>query len=258
MVRGVRFEVLGPVRGFASEAELQLGSRQQRGVLAMLLLARGRQVSLDSLIDGLWGADVPRAAVGTVRTYVSRLRRNLDAAAGRGELIESIGDGYAIPRDAAALDLDQFEEALSKARIESQCQETARAVSVLRQALGLWRGIALAGVPGPYAEARRVRLAELQIVAAEEKLAMEIALGQHGAAIAELRDLLAEHPFREGLGELLMLALYRAGRQAEALAVYGDVRQALGAELGVAPGPALQEMQQRILQADDRLLNPAA
>jgi DNA-binding SARP family transcriptional activator len=258
MVRGVRFEVLGPVRGFASEAELQLGSRQQRGVLAMLLLARGRQVSLDSLIDGLWGADVPRAAVGTVRTYISRLRRHLDAAAGRGELIESIGDGYAIPRDAAALDLDQFEEALSKARIESQCQETARAVSVLRQALGLWRGIALAGVPGPYAEARRVRLAELQIVAAEEKLAMEIALGQHGAAIAELRDLLAEHPFREGLGELLMLALYRAGRQAEALAVYGDVRQALGAELGVAPGPALQEMQQRILQADDRLLNPAA
>jgi DNA-binding SARP family transcriptional activator len=257
MFRGVRFEVLGPVRGFAGEAELQLGSPQQRGVLAMLLLARGRQVPLDGLIDGLWGAAVPRAGVGTVRTYISRLRQ-LYAVEGRGELIESIGDGYAIPRDAVALDVDQFEEALSKARTASQCQETARAVSVLRHALGLWRGMALAGVPGPYAEARRVRLAELQMAATEEKLAMEIALGQHGIAIAELRDLLARHPFREGLSELLMLALYRAGRQVEALAVYGDVWQLLGAELGIGPGPALQEMHQRILQADDRLMDPAA
>jgi DNA-binding SARP family transcriptional activator len=258
MFRGVKFEVLGPVRGFAGEAELQLGSPQQRGVLAMLLLARGRQVSLDGLIDGLWGADVPRAGAGTVRTYISRLRRHLDAAAGRGELIESVGDGYVVPQGAAVLDLDQFEEALSKARTAGQCRETARAVSVLRHALGLWRGAALAGVPGPYAEARRVRLAELHMVAAEEKLAMEIALGQHGVAIAELRDLRAEHPFREGLSELLMLALYRAGRQAEALGVFTDVRQLLGAELGIDPGPALQAMHQRILQADDRLMDPAA
>jgi DNA-binding SARP family transcriptional activator len=258
MFRGVRFEVLGPVRGFAGEAELQLGSPQQRGVLAMLLLARGRQVSLHSLIDGLWGADVPRAGAGTVRTYISRLRRHLAASADRGELIESIGDGYLVPQGAAALDLDQFEEAMSKARIACQCQDTARAVSVLRYALGLWRGVALAGVPGPYAEARRVRLGELHMVAAEEKLAMEIALGQHGVAIAELRDLLAENPFREGLSELLMLALYRAGRQAEALSVFANVRQLLGAELGIDPGPALQAMHQRILQADDRLMDPAA
>lgn len=258
MFRGVKFEVLGPLRGFAGEEELQLGSPQQRGVLAMLLLARGRQVSLDGLIDGLWGADVPRAGAGTVRTYISRLRRQLDEAAGRGELIESVGDGYVVPQGAAVLDLDQFEEALGKARTACQCQDTVRAVSVLRTALGLWHGAALAGVPGPYAEARRVRLAELHMVAAEEKLAMEIALGQHGIAIAELRDLLAEYPFREGLSELLMLALYRAGRQVEALTVFTDVRRLLGAELGIDPGPGLQAMHQRILQADDRLMDPAA
>lgn len=224
----------------------------------MLLLARGRQVSLDGLMDGLWGPEVPRAGAGTVRTYISRLRRHFDAAAGRGDLIESIGDGYVVPREAAVLDLDQFEEGLGKARTASQCQETARAVTLLGNALGLWRGMALAGVPGPYAEARRVRLEELHIAAAEEKLTMEIALGGHGVAIAELRDLLAEHPYRERLSELLMLALYRAGRQVEALAVFNGVRQLLSAELGIDPGPALQVMHQRILRADGELMNVAA
>src|SRR5258708_4046946 len=114
MFRGVRFEVLGPVRGFAGETELHLGSPQQRAVLAMLLLARGRQVSLDGLIDGLWGANVPRSGAGTIRTYISRLRGRLDMDAGRGELIESIGDGYLMQQGAAVLDLDQFEEGLSK------------------------------------------------------------------------------------------------------------------------------------------------
>jgi DNA-binding SARP family transcriptional activator len=257
MFRGLRFEVLGPVRGFTGETELHLGSPQQRGVLAMLLLARGRQVSMDGLIDGLWGAGVPRAGVGTVRTYISRLRGRLASDAGRGELIESIGDGYLVPQGAAVLDLDQFEESLSKARTACQCQATTRAVSVLGDALGLWRGTALAGIPGPYAESRRVRLAELRVVAMEEKLAMDIAIGRHGEAIAELRELLAEHPFREGLSELLMLALYRSGRQAEALAVFNAVRQQLGAELGIDPGLGLREMHQRVLQADDRLMDVA-
>jgi DNA-binding SARP family transcriptional activator len=257
MFRGVRFEVLGPVRGFVGEAELQLGSPQQRGVLAMLLLARGRQVTLNGLIDGLWGPDVPRAAAGTVRTYISRLRRCLGTAAGRGDLIESVGDGYLMPQGAAVLDLDQFEERLAKARTECEYRETERAVSLLGGALGLWRGVALAGVPGPYATSRRVRLTELHMAATEERLAMDIALGQHRVAIAELRDLLADHPFREGLSELLMLALYRSGRQAEALDVFNGARQQLGAELGIDPGPGLQAMHQRVLQADHRLMDLA-
>jgi DNA-binding SARP family transcriptional activator len=254
-----RFEVLGPVRGWIGEAELELGSPQQRAILAMLLLARGRQVSLDHLVDGLWGDDVPRAAVGTVRTYISRLRRRLSRATGgrADEVIESVGDGYVLSRGVALLDLEQFEDWLSDARAAVQGQQTTCADHFLRDALGLWRGAALAGIPGPYAESRRVRLTELHMAATEDKLALDIAVGRHAVAIGELRSLLAEHPFREGLGELLMLALYRSGRQAEALAVFSAVRDRLGAELGIDPGPALQAMHQRVLRADRDLMDGA-
>jgi DNA-binding SARP family transcriptional activator len=259
MFRRARFEVLGPVRGWVGEAELELGSPQQRAVLAMLLLARGRQVALEHLVDGLWEGDVPRAAVGTVRTYVSRLRRRLSKATGgrADEVIESAGDGYLLPPDVAFLDLEQFEDWLSDARAAAQGQQTTCAVHHLGNALGLWRGVALSGVPGPYAESRRVRLTELHMSATEDKLALDIAVGRAGVVIGELRALLAEHPFREGLGELLMLALYRSGRQAEALAVYNEVRERLGAELGIYPGPALQAMHQRVLRADRDLMDRA-
>jgi DNA-binding SARP family transcriptional activator len=259
MFREVSFEVLGPVRGWHGSAEIELGSPQQRAVLAMLLLARGRQVSLDGLIDGLWGQRPPRSAAGTIRTYVSRLRRCLEMqAGGQGDpLIESIGDGYALRLGSADLDLDAFERWLSEARAARLRHDMARQVRLLRDALGLWRGGALAGVPGPYADARRVPLTEMRLAATEEKLAADISLGDHAGAIAELRGLLAAHPFREELSELLMLALYKSGRQAEALDVFGSVRQRLGDELGIDPGPSLQAMHQRVLRADRRLLNGA-
>jgi DNA-binding SARP family transcriptional activator len=257
MFRGMRFEVLGPVRGWAGEAELELGSPQQRAVLAMLLLARGRQVPLPVLIDGLWEIDAPRSAAGTVRTYVSRLRGLLGKAAASYAdcLISPAGDGYALRLGSATLDLDEFERLLRDARSACQRAETAQAAGLFRHALGLWRGAALAGVPGPYADARRVKLTELQLVAEEERLALDVAAGEHVLAIAELRALLAEHPFREGLSESLMLALYKAGRQADAFTVYDTVRRELRDELGVDPGPALQEMHDRILRADERLLD---
>jgi DNA-binding SARP family transcriptional activator len=259
MLREVKFEVLGPVRGWRGSSELDLGSPQQRAVLAMLLLARGRQVSLDGLIGGLWGERPPRAAAGTVRTYISRLRQCIEVQAGGqvGQLIESIGDGYVLRLGPAALDLDTFERWLSEARGARLDYDTARSARLLHDALGLWRGVALAGVPGPYADARRVPLTELCIAATEEKLAADIWLGDLAGAIAELRGLLAEHPFREGLSELLMLALYKSGRQAEALDVFGSVRQTLGDELGIDPGPSLQRMHQRVLRADHRLLDGA-
>jgi DNA-binding SARP family transcriptional activator len=259
MFREVKFEVLGPVRGWHGSSELDLGSPQQRAVLAMLLLARGRQVSLDGLIDGLWGERMPRSAAGTIRTYISRLRPCLDLEAGgqAGPLIESIGDGYVLRLGPAALDLDTFERWLGEARAARLRYDTARGARLLRDAVGLWRGMALAGVPGPYADARRVPLTELRMAATEEKLAADIWLGDHADAIAELRGLLAEHPFREGLSELLMLALYKSGRQAEALDVFCGVRQRLGDELGIDPGLSLQTMHQRILRADRHLLEGA-
>jgi len=259
MFRGVRFEVLGPVRGWRGETQLELGSPQQRAVLAMLLLARGRQVPLGGLVDGLWGERVPRSAAGTVRTYVSRLRGRLgDCAEGpAGDVIESAGDGYVLHPGPAVLDLDNFQRWCRDARVARHGHEIARAARLLRDALGLWRGGALAGIPGPYADSSRARLAELYTAAAEEKAATDIALGEHVTAIAELRGLLAEHPFREGLSELLMLALYKSGRQAEALDVFDTMRQRLGADLGIDPGPALQAMHQRVLRADRHLMDPA-
>jgi DNA-binding SARP family transcriptional activator len=246
------------VRGWAGEAELELGTPQQRAVLAMLLLADGRQVSLDAIIDGVWGEAAPRAAVGTIRTYVSRLRRRLNTGApgaGTRKMIESIGDGYVLRLGSAGFDLTDFEQWLGDARAARRGHQTARAARLLGDALGLWRGAALAGIPGPYAESRRVQLAELHMAATQEKLAIDIALGEHAMAIAELRGLLAEHPFRETLSELLMLALYHSGRQAEALDVFDKVRRRLNADLGIDPGPALQAMHQRVLRADHRLMD---
>jgi DNA-binding SARP family transcriptional activator len=248
----MRFEVLGPVRGWHGQTELDLGSPQQRAVLAMLLLARGRQVSLGGLVNGIWGDRPPRAAEGTIRTYVSRLRTVFAKSAGQpGELIVSVGDGYLLRLGQAALDLDVFEERVSAARAARHRRDAAR---FFDDALGLWNGDTLAGIPGPYADARRVPLAELRLAATEAKLAAEIAIGEHAVAIAELRALVADHPFREGLGELLMLALYRSGRRAEALHVFDSLQQRLGGELGIDPGPSLRVMHEHVMQADRRLM----
>ena len=252
-----QFTVLGPVRGWRGRAELELGPPQQRAMLTMLLLARGRQVSLEGLIDGLWGEQVPRAATGTVRTYASRLRCALDAGARRRreQLIESAGDGYRLPPGRLLLDLSTFELWVHGARAALDRHDAAASARLLREALELWQGTALAGVPGPYAGSQRVLLTELRLAAAEERLGLEISLGEHVQATAELRALVAAHPFRERLVELLMLALYRAGRQAEALLAYEATRHRLGEELGIDPGPALRAMHQHILQADRHLMD---
>ena len=253
----LRFAVLGPVRAWRRDTELDLGSPQQRAVLAVLLLAEGRQVSLGALVDALWGQEPPKAAVGTVRTYVSRLRHCL-ATSGPGgvhEMIESAGDGYALPLRSAVLDLNVFLSRTREAQAARNAGEAGQATVLLRDSLGLWQGVPLAGLPGEYAESQRVRLAELQLAAIEERLALDVELGGHVAAATELQILLADHPMRERLTELLMLALYRSGRQADALAVFDTTRRLLSEELGIDPGPALRQMHQRILQTDESLIS---
>jgi DNA-binding SARP family transcriptional activator len=258
VVPELRFAVLGPVRAWRGDTELDLGSPQQRAVLAVLLLAEGRQVSLSALVDALWADDPPAASVGTVRTYMSRLRQCLRAHSGaRGDIIESAGDGYCLPLRSVALDLAVFLERTKEAQAAAETGEAQRAAELLRDALGLWQGVPLAGIPGEYAETQRVRLAALQMDALEERLALDIKLGCHVTAAAELQGLLASYPMRERLSELLMLALYRSGRQADALAVFGHTRRLLSEELGIDPGAALQDMHQRILQADESLIGPA-
>jgi len=259
MFFGVRFELLGSVRGWRDGKELQLGSPQQRALLAMLLLAGGRQVPLETILDGLWGEDTPKTAVGTVRTYVSRLRGHLETRPGEEPyvLITSIGSGYAVQPDSFVLDVDEFQNRLAEARAARANQETAKAAQLMRDALALWRGIPLAGMPGPYADSRRLHLSDVCMAALEESLALDVATGEHATAIPELRTLLRKQPFHEGLAQTLMLALYKSGRQAEALVVFDDMRRRLRDHLGLDPEPATREMHQRILRADSELYGPA-
>ncbi|MFI9152886.1 BTAD domain-containing putative transcriptional regulator [Streptomyces sp. NPDC053367] len=256
----LRFAVLGPVRAWRiegapeedSRSPVPTGSPQQRALLAALLLREGRTATAAELIDALWGEEPPSQALAAVRTYASRLRKAL----GSGVLVSESG-GYAL-RAPGALDLTLAQDLVTEAEKARQAGDPGEARTLLGRALALWDGEPLAGVPGPYAEAQRVRLEEWRLGLLESRLDLDLEQGCHAEAVSELTALTAAHPLRERLRELLMLALYRSGRQAEALAVYADTRRLLDDELGVDPGPGLRELQERILRADPGLAEPAS
>lgn len=254
----VRFAVLGPVRAWRGEQELNLGSPQQRAVLAALLLRRGRPVALAELLDAVWGEEQPAAAVSVLRTYVSRLRKAIEsgregAGTGTGSVVVSVGDGYLIRLPEDGLDLSVFEQRVAEARKQRAAGELSAAAELLRAALDGWHGGALAGIPGPLAESESSRLNEERLVALETWLDIEVERGRHSDVVAELIALTGQYPLREQLCRLLMLALYRSGRQAEALAAYRSTRSTLVTELGIEPGTPLQDLHDRILAADASL-----
>ncbi|BCK68840.1 hypothetical protein Srufu_027930 [Streptomyces libani subsp. rufus] len=244
---GLRFTVLGPVRAWRGAMPLAAGSPQQRALLAALLLRGGRSATATELVEALWGDEPPHAALAALRTYASRIRKALGEDA---EALVSESGGYAIrPVSGKPIDLDL-------ARAEEYCAAAERARregnglyarKLITDALELWDGEPLAGLAGPYAERQRTRLQEWRLSLLETRLALELEAGRHAEAVSELTALTSAHPLREELRRLLMLALYRSGRQAEALAVYADVRRLLNDELGVDPSVPLAELQQQIL-----------
>ncbi|GAA1331130.1 AfsR/SARP family transcriptional regulator [Pseudonocardia xinjiangensis] len=251
----LRFALLGQVRAWRDGVELDLGSRQQRAMLAVLLLREGRPVPVEEVAHELWGTDVPRGAAGTVRTYAYRLRRIL----GGGSLgpITSAGGGYTLPVDPLAVDVGLFRHHLHAARAAWRGGDLSAAAAGLRAGLALWQGAPLSGAVGPGFDAHRVRLEQMRSAAVVDELAVSIELGCHVEAASELSALVSRHPLRERLWELLILALHRSGRRAEALEAYRDVRRLLQDELGLEPGTGLRELHARIL-ADDAPATTAA
>ncbi len=257
MEERLSFSVLGPVRAWRGEGEVELGSPQQRAVLAVLLLAEGSQVSAGGLVDAVWGTSAPASAINILRGYVHRLRKSLEPGGNASSsVIRSTGDGYQLQVSPDELDLSAFQDLLAQAERARGAGNAKGVVEYLRDALDLWRGEALAGVRGGYAQSQRQRLSELRLSAQVARCTAELDLGAHAQATGELTGLVAENPLDERLSELLMLALYRSGRQAAALAVYREAQTVLADELGVDPGPALQAMYQRVLRSDPGLLAP--
>src|SRR5215472_1350753 len=260
-VPALRFGVLGPLRVWRGETVLDLGPVQQRVVLAVLALQAGRPVGRQQMINAVWDDVPPRNAVNLVQRHVSGLRRVLEPERPGhtpSGLLAWTEAGYQLTLPKRALDLDVFEGELSRARAARAAGQLKEADEALHSALGLWRGPVCDGLSSPFLDAQADRLDESRISVLEERIELDLAIGVHSDLIAELRDLVAEHPLRERLYGLLMLALYRAGRQADALTAFRDARRHLHDELGVEPGAALQQLHQRILAADPELVVAAA
>jgi len=248
--------LLGPVRAWRGERELELGAPRRRAVLGLLAMRANQTVSRDQLIDGMWGEDPPASAVNALHVYVAGLRGALEPHRGHrspGKILLASGPGYLLRLEPGQLDAEVFGQHLAAARGSSADGDLAGAARSFDAALRLWQAVPLAGVPGPWAEIERIRLGELRLAAVEERIEVMLALGRHAEAAAALAGLVREHPLREGLRGQLMLALYRCGRQAEALAAFAGTRRVLVEELGIEPGPELRRLHERILAADAAL-----
>jgi DNA-binding SARP family transcriptional activator len=253
----MEFRILGPLEVRDGDRVLSLGGVRQRAVLAILLLHANQVVSGERLIDELWGEEPPKAAAASLRVFVAGLRKALEPRRGRrsaGQVLVTRPPGYLLSVGQGQLDLQQFERLLGQGR-QALADGTAESAAVtLREALSLWRGPALADFAyEPFAQAPIARLEELHVTALELRIEADLALGRHSELVGELEALVVEHPLRERLRGQLMLALYRSGRQSEALEAYRRARHALVEELGIEPSPALQELERAILRQDPAL-----
>jgi len=248
----VEFRILGPLEVSSGDELLPLGGPNQRALLAILLLHANESVRRGSLIDEIWGESPPKTADVSLNGYVSKLRKLISN--GSGTAIETHRDGYSLRVAPEQVDSHRFERLVAGARAARAQGRRPEAQEKLAAALGLWRGAPLADfVYAQFAQSEIARLEELRLAAVEDRFETELELGHEGAVVGELEKLVADHPLRERPTALLMLALHRAGRQAEALQAYERMRRLLAEELGLEPSETLQDLQRRILQRDSGL-----
>jgi DNA-binding SARP family transcriptional activator/basic membrane lipoprotein Med (substrate-binding protein (PBP1-ABC) superfamily) len=247
----VEFRVLGPLEVRLGDQSLSLGGAKQRAVLAMLLLRAGEVVPVERLVDEVWGDDPPPSAAHSLEAYVSRIRQMLN---GHGPSLLRRGAGYCLALGEAVLDARVFEEKLEVAASAAADGELERASQTTGEALALWRGPALADVSlASVGRAEAERLEERRLRALEQRSDAELDLGRHEALVGELQVLVGRNPYRERFVAQLMLALYRSGRQAEALEIYEQTRRRLGDDLGLQPSADLQQLSGQIVRQEPQL-----
>ena len=245
----MEFRILGPLEVRRDDRPLPISGAKERALLAILLLHANEPVTVDRLVDELWGESPPSTARKSLQVRVAALRRVLPE-----DVLLTRGGSYLIQVDRDQLDLHRFERLLGAGERALADGDAQAAVSKLRTALALWRGPALADLASEtFSEPAVARLDDLRLTALEQRIEAELALGLHAHLISELKELVAAHPLRERLRAQLMLALYRDGRQAEALDVFQETRDTLIEELGIEPGPSLQELQRAVLRQDAAL-----
>jgi DNA-binding SARP family transcriptional activator len=248
----MEFRILGPLEVVAGGRTVALGSRE-RALLALLLLSANQVVSSERLVEDVWAGQPPEGATRALRVYISRLRKALADAGGDGTVVTRT-PGYLIRVEPDALDADRFHALLAQGRSEAAEDRHREAAETLRRALSLWRGAALGDLAdAPFAQAEAARLEEARLAALEERLEADLVCGRHGEVLPELEALTRAQPLRERFWAQRMLALYRAGRQAEALRAYQHLRRLLGEELGIEPGADLSRLESAILRHEPAL-----
>ena len=245
------FRVLGPVEASVEGEPIALPAAKPRALLAALLLDRNRVVPVSRLIDDLWGEVPPETAMKALQGYVSHLRKAIGP-----ERLLTRSPGYELRVEDGELDLDRFERLAREGRELLAAGDSKAAAKRLGEALELWRGPPLAEFSEPFARDAGARLEDERLAALEERIDADLALGRHARLVSELEQLVAQEPLRERPRAQLMLALYRSGRQADALELYRRTRETLSEELGIEPGLELQELERRMLQHDPELERP--
>jgi DNA-binding SARP family transcriptional activator len=247
----MEFRLLGPMEARDGDTSVALGGLKQRALLARLLVSPNRTVAVDRLVDDVWGEAGPDSAAKMVQVFVSQLRKVLPAG-----MLVTRPPGYLVEVDQEAIDIGRFDRLRRTGHAALEAGDPAAAAVQLREALGLWRGEALAEFVEPFAQAERNRLDELRLVCLEDRVEADLMAGRHAELVGELAAEVAEAPLRERLRRQSMLALYRSGRHADALAVYQEFRRRLDDDLGLEPSVELRELQARILNQDPSLELP--